>query len=99
MSSPAAKIDTPANANYVLTRADADNLVKGRRSFMYYKELGITEGTAGKLRCHQKSGALFIFRLRTPSASRTLQDPLQHFQGLFKCTASFLDKRSGGADL
>ena len=51
MSTAAVQPVAPAEPGYTLTRANADNLVKGRRSFMYYRELGITEATGGKLRC------------------------------------------------
>ena len=51
MSSTSAKKAKTTAPAYTLTKADADNYVQGRRSFMYYRDLGITEGTAGKLRC------------------------------------------------
>lgn len=51
MSTTAAKVSEAAAPSYTLTRANADNQVQGRRSFMYYKELGITQATGGKLRC------------------------------------------------
>ncbi len=56
MSMAAVETDSPETPSYTLTRADADNLVTGRRSFMYYRELGITQATDGKLRC-QITGA------------------------------------------
>ena len=51
MSSTAAKKVKVTPPTYTLTKASDDNYVQGRRSFMYYRELGITEATAGKLRC------------------------------------------------
>lgn len=50
MATPAEKAIASVKP-YTLSKITDDNYVPGRRSFLQYRELGVTEATAGKIRC------------------------------------------------
>ena len=41
---------------YALSKASDPDYVKGRRTFLQYRELGVTSATGGKLRCQITEG-------------------------------------------
>lgn len=70
---------------YALSKARDDNYVDGRRSFLRYRELGVTAATGGKLRC------------QITEASEGLSEPTGWHVHL--CDAQFVYLLSGWVDL
>ncbi len=52
VSSKRVEVDRP----YALSKASDANYVKGRRTFLQYRELGVTGATGGRLRCQITEG-------------------------------------------
>jgi len=85
---------TPATAHlkaandqspYVLSRDDDDNFVAGRRSFLQYRELGVTAASGGKMRC------------QITQASQGLSEETGWH--MHHCDAQFVHMLSGWLDL
>ena len=85
MAENAARQTEPVSSPYALSKAGDDNYVQGRRSFLKYRELGVTGATGGKLRC------------QITEAKQGLTEPTGWH--IHKCDAQFVYMLSGWVDL
>jgi len=85
MSTSAAKKTGAAAPPYALSRASDDNYVPGRRSFLQYRELGVTAATGGKIRC------------QITEAKEGLSEPTGWH--VHRCDAQFVYMLKGWVDL
>ena len=56
MATSASPKSVTADSPYALSKASDPDYVKGRRTFLQYRELGVTSATGGKLRCQITEG-------------------------------------------
>lgn len=84
-SQAAAAADQPQTATQVVARKSAPNYVKGRRKFFQYVDLGVTDGSQGRM------------RVQKTSATAGLSQPTGWH--IHKCEGQFVYMLSGWLDL